>query len=45
MNGTQDSIGDIEREILWHLEAVKVEVHRIVADTLELVGDQVVPCS
>ena len=44
VNGAQDSIGDIEREILRHLETVKVEVHRIVANTLELVGDQVVPC-
>ena len=28
-----------------HLEAVKVEVHLIVANSLELVRDQVVPCS
>ena len=44
VNGAQDSIGDIEREILRHLEAIQVEVHRIVSNTLELVGDQVVPC-
>ena len=45
MNGAQDSIGDIECEILRHQEAIKVEVHCIIANTLELVGDHVVPCS
>ena len=39
VNWAQNSIGDIEREILRHLETVKVEVHRVEADTLELIGD------